>query len=66
VLNRDGQVTDQITDAEGHEVPVIKLALERATTEWKPQFDEASLSPTEHVRIITWPRAMKRAKRFSS
>ena len=55
VLNRDGKVTDHIPDAEGHEVPVIKPALERAASEWKPQFDEVSLSATEHVRIITWP-----------
>jgi two-component system OmpR family sensor kinase len=55
VLNRDGKVTDQIPDSDGHEVPVIKPALERAATEWNPQFDEVSLSPTEHVRIITWP-----------
>jgi heavy metal sensor kinase len=55
VLNRDGKVTDQIPDSDGHEVPVIKPALERAATEWSPQFDEVSLSPTEHVRIITWP-----------
>ncbi|MEK6289124.1 MAG: heavy metal sensor histidine kinase [Acidobacteriota bacterium] len=55
VVNRDGKVTDQIPDSEGHEVPVIKPALERAATEWKPQFDEVSLSETEHVRIITWP-----------
>lgn len=55
VLDRDGKVTDQILDAEGHEVPVLKPALERAISEWKPQFDEASLSATEHVRIITWP-----------
>ncbi len=64
VLNRDGQVTDQITDAEGHEVPVIKAALERATTEWKPQFDESSLSPTEHVRIITWPARDEEGETF--
>lgn len=55
VLDREGKVTDQIPDAEGHEVPVIKPALERAKSEWKPQFDEVSLSPTEHARIITWP-----------
>jgi len=55
VLNRDGKVTDQIPDSDGHEVPVIKPALERAAAEWNPQFDEVSLSPTEHVRIITWP-----------
>jgi two-component system OmpR family sensor kinase len=55
VLDREGRVTDQVPDAEGHEVPVIRSALERAAREWKPQFDEVSLSPTEHVRIITWP-----------
>jgi heavy metal sensor kinase len=55
VLDREGIVTDQIPDAEGHEVPVMHPALARATAEWKPQFDEVSLSPTEHVRIITWP-----------
>lgn len=55
VVDRDGKVTDQIPDSEGHEVPVIKPALERAATEWKAQFDEVSLSESEHVRIITWP-----------
>ena len=55
VLDREGKVTDQTLDPEGHEVPVLKPALERATREWKPQFDEVSLSDTEHVRIITWP-----------
>ena len=55
VVDREGKVTDQIPDAEGHEVPVIKPALERAANEWTPQFDEVSLSATEHVRIITWP-----------
>jgi two-component system OmpR family sensor kinase len=55
VVDRDGKVADQIPDAEGHEVPVIRPALERAANEWKPQYDEVSLSPTEHVRIITWP-----------
>jgi len=55
VVDRDGKVADQIPDAEGHEVPVIRPALERAANEWKPQYDEVSLSPTENVRIITWP-----------
>jgi two-component system, OmpR family, sensor kinase len=55
VVDRDGKVTDQIPDPEGHEVPVIKPALERAMREWQPQFDEVSLSATERVRIITWP-----------
>jgi len=55
VVDRDGKVTDQIPDAEGHEVPIIKSAVERANREWQPQFDEVSLSETEHVRIITWP-----------
>jgi hypothetical protein len=64
VLNRNGEVTDQITDAEGREVPIIRPALERATKEWKPQFDEASLSPTEHVRIITWPARDEEGETF--
>jgi hypothetical protein len=64
VLNRDGEVTDQILDAEGHEVPVIRAALDRATREWQPQFDEASLSPTEHVRIITWPARDEEGETF--
>src|SRR5262249_18413987 len=55
VLDRDGKITDQILDAEGHEVPIIETALERATNDWKPQYNEASLSQSEHVRIITWP-----------
>lgn len=55
VVDRDGKVTDQILDPEGHEVPVIKPALERAANDWNPQYNEASLSETEHVRIITWP-----------
>jgi heavy metal sensor kinase len=55
VLDRDGKVTDQILDAEGHEVPVNKSALERAAREWKPEYDEVSLSATEHARIITLP-----------
>lgn len=55
VVDRNGKVTDQITDAEGHEVPVDAPALERAAREWVPEYDEVSLSPTEHVRIITWP-----------
>ena len=64
VLDREGKVTDRIPDAEGREVPVIVPALERATTEWKPQFDEASLSPTEHVRIITWPARDEEGETF--
>ncbi|HSB10820.1 MAG TPA: ATP-binding protein [Blastocatellia bacterium] len=55
VVDRNGKVTDQILDAEGHEVPVNGPALERAAREWVPEYDEVSLSPTEHVRIITWP-----------
>lgn len=55
VIDHDGRIADHIPDAEGHEVPVSKAALERAASEWKPEYDEVSLSPTEHVRIITWP-----------
>jgi heavy metal sensor kinase len=55
VVDRNGKVTDQIPDAEGHEVPVTQSALERTARDWKPEYDEVSLSPTEHARIITWP-----------
>ena len=55
LLDRHGNVTDQIRDAEDHEVPVNKQALERASADWQPEYDEVSLSATEHVRIITWP-----------
>src|SRR5512143_2200823 len=55
VLDRDGKVTDQILDAEGHQVPVNKSALERTAREWKPEYDEVALSATEHARIITLP-----------
>ncbi|MFY9558243.1 MAG: ATP-binding protein [Blastocatellia bacterium] len=55
VLDRNGNVTDQILDAEGHAVPINKAALERSSSEWKFEYDEVSLSATEHVRIITWP-----------
>lgn len=55
VIDHDGSIADHIPDAEGREVPVSKAALERAANEWKPEYDEVSLSPTEHVRIITWP-----------
>jgi heavy metal sensor kinase len=55
VLDRDGKVTDQIVDAEGHEVPIIKGALDRAIAEWKPQYDEVEISPRERARVITWP-----------
>jgi len=55
VLDKDGKVTDQILDTEGHEVPIIQPDLERATTTWRPQFDEVSLSASERVRIITLP-----------
>ena len=55
VLNKDGKVTDQIMDAEGHEVPITTAALERVIKDWKPEYDEVALSETEHVRTITWP-----------
>jgi two-component system, OmpR family, sensor kinase len=55
VLDKDGKVTDQILDTEGHEVPIIQPDLERATKTWQPQFDEVSLSASERVRIITLP-----------
>ena len=55
IVDREGEVTDAILDAEGHQVPLIPASLERAASTSHPQFDEVSLSPTEHARIITWP-----------
>jgi heavy metal sensor kinase len=55
IVDRSGEVTDAILDAEGHQVPVIQEALDLAAIEFKPQYREVSLSPTEHARIITWP-----------
>ena len=55
IVNRSGEVTDSIPDPEGHQVPVLPEAIERAATEFKPQYSEVSLGPSEHVRIITWP-----------
>ena len=55
VVNRSGEVTDSISDPEGHQVSIIPEAIERAAAELKPQFNEVSLNPSERVRIITWP-----------
>ncbi|MFP5264973.1 MAG: sensor histidine kinase [Blastocatellia bacterium] len=55
IVGRNGEVTDAILDAEGHEVPVTQEALDLAAAEFKPQYREVSLSPTEHARVITWP-----------
>jgi heavy metal sensor kinase len=55
IVNQDGKVTDQILDVEGHQVPVSQVTLDRAAREWKPQYEEASISPTEQARVITWP-----------
>lgn len=55
IVNRSGEVTDSISDPEGHQVPVIPEAIERAAAELKPQYNEVSVSPSEHARIITWP-----------
>jgi hypothetical protein len=55
IVNQEGRVTDQILDIQGHEVPVSQATIERAAREWKPQYEEASITPTEQARIITWP-----------
>jgi heavy metal sensor kinase len=55
IVDKEGEVTDAILDAEGHQVPLIPASLERAEREGKAQFDEVSLSPDERARIITWP-----------
>ncbi|HEX8090748.1 MAG TPA: HAMP domain-containing sensor histidine kinase [Blastocatellia bacterium] len=55
IVDHNGEVTDAILDAEGHQVPVTQEALDLAAAEFKPQYREVSLSPTEHARVITWP-----------
>ena len=55
IVDKEGEVTDAILDAEGHQVPLIPASLERAAATSRAQFDEVSLSPAEHARIITWP-----------
>ena len=55
IVNQEGRVTDQILDIQGHEVPVSQATIDRAALEWKPQYEEASITPTEQARIITWP-----------
>ncbi|HET8675750.1 MAG TPA: ATP-binding protein [Blastocatellia bacterium] len=55
IVNQEGRVTDQILDIQGHEVPVSQATIDRAAREWKPQYEEASITPTEQARIITWP-----------
>ncbi len=55
VLNKDGKITDQILDGEGHEVPITRAALDRVLKDWKPEYDEVDLSESEHARTITWP-----------
>ncbi|HTG15323.1 MAG TPA: HAMP domain-containing protein, partial [Blastocatellia bacterium] len=55
IVNRSGEVTDSILDSEGRQVPIIPEAIERAASELKPQYNEISLGPSEHARIITWP-----------
>ncbi|HJQ70428.1 MAG TPA: ATP-binding protein [Blastocatellia bacterium] len=55
IVNQEGGITDQILDIEGNEVPVSQATIERAAREWKPQYEEASITPTEQARIITWP-----------
>src|SRR5215216_2759703 len=55
IVDRNGEINDAILDQEGHHVPVIQDALDRAAAEFKPQYMEVSLSPSEHARIITWP-----------
>lgn len=55
IVNQEGKVTDQILNVEGHQVPVSQATIDRAAREWKPQYEEASITPSEQARIITWP-----------
>lgn len=64
IVDRNGEITDSILDAEGHQVPVIQEALDQAAAQFKPQYREVSLSPTEHARIITWPSSDEDGEMF--
>ena len=55
IVDKEGEVTDAILDADGHQVPMIQSSLEQAARDGKPQFDQVSISDDEHARIITWP-----------
>jgi two-component system, OmpR family, sensor kinase len=55
IVDRKGEITDAILDQQGHHVPVIPEALDRASADFKPQYREVSLSPAEQARVITWP-----------
>ncbi|HSE98157.1 MAG TPA: ATP-binding protein [Blastocatellia bacterium] len=55
IVDKNGEVSDQILDREGHQVPVIQSSLERAASQWEPQFDEVSVLPDKAARVITWP-----------
>jgi heavy metal sensor kinase len=55
VIDKNGEVSDQILDRAGQQVPVIQSSLDRAGSEWQPQYDEVSIAPGESARVITWP-----------
>lgn len=55
IVDKEGEVTDAILDAEGHEVPLIQSSLEQSAGDGKPRLDQVSVSGDEHARIITWP-----------
>ncbi len=55
ILNSDVEITDQILDNDGHEVPVIPGSIERARMTWEPQFDEVYITPDKRARVVTWP-----------
>jgi heavy metal sensor kinase len=64
IVDKNGEVSDQIIDREGHEVPVIRASLDRAAREWQPQYDEVSISPDENARVITWPARDEEGEMF--
>jgi heavy metal sensor kinase len=64
IVDKDGEVSDQILDREGRRVPVIRASLDRAAGEWGPQYDEVSITPGEYARVITWPERDEEGELF--
>jgi heavy metal sensor kinase len=64
ILNSDVEITDQILDSEGHEVPIIPARIDRARMTWEPQFDEVYITPEKRARVITWPARDEEGETF--
>ena len=64
VVDKNGEVSDQIIDREGRQVPVLRPSLDRAASEGGPQYDEVSIAPGESARVITWPARDEEGEMF--